>query len=76
MILRITSIYIYISPYLTINSRQPLRMKTLSSRAEECNGATLARVADAAVRLRTRSPELEELLQRLAEVHWVYDWAR
>ena len=55
--------YIYISPWL-----RRLRMKTLSSRAEECNGATLARVADAAVRLRTRSPEVEELLQRLAEV--------
>ncbi|CAL1173786.1 unnamed protein product, partial [Cladocopium goreaui] len=50
------------------DGRFQVLMKTLSSRAEECNGATLARVADAAVRLRTRSPELEELLQRLAEV--------
>lgn len=43
-------------------------MKTLSSRAAECNSTTLARLADGLVRLRVKSPETQEVLQELAEV--------
>ena len=47
---------------------KPPRMKTLSSRAAECNSTTLARLADGLVRLRVKSPETQEVLQELAEV--------
>ena len=43
-------------------------MKTLSSRAADCNSTTLARLADGLVRLRVKSPETQEVLQELAEV--------
>ena len=45
-------------------------MKTISSRAEECNSTTLARLADGLVRLRVNSPETQEVLQELAEVEF------
>lgn len=52
-------------------------MKTISSRAAECNSTTLARLADGFVRLRVKSPETQEVLQELAEVQFsvvLYWW--
>jgi len=52
---------------LAEDGRFQVWMKTLSSRAAECNSTTLARLADGLVRLRVKSPETQEVLQELAE---------